>query len=1136
MAFPPFKGDGVRVGIIDSGVDYAHPDFGSCAHVGAPNCAIAGGWNFQNESDDPMDEDGHGTHVASIVASRNLTYGGVAPKASLYAYKVTLPGGQIYEPYMTAAMELASDPNGDDDLSDHLDVVNMSLGNLVNDSNYYTARAADNLVEAGTVVVAAAGNDGQHYKIGSPASAKRVVTVGAATYEGTGVSSYSSKGPLIDGDVKPNVVAPGASYYLQGQAICGARATHFVRSHPNCGDEQHVEMFGTSMASPHVAGMAALLVQRFPDMSPDEIRVVLEQAAVPLVNSDTGVPYDVTTQGHGMARLPDITQAIQRPLVVYLEKTLDDESSVKFRIAVRSFAPSSAGLEVHYALDIGRLGEGYVWVNSFPEYRPPQEWSTLTGSLVLNEQGQATFDLPIMSKASLPEGMSLARLRANLQDGPVSTDYFTFNKTTFGLTNPTSCDVQGASFEFKGSLSPMEGRAYRIDYAPLYSEEWTDEGVTLTNFTGSLHGHNVLGKFLAPEGMESGFYRFRLRILDGHGTPVAMRYFGNIRIDLGLKWTNPRFSPIFPVYSSPTTTQFLANSIIPSVGSISSDVGKELAFMTYASNGMATEIKRIDSSGKFLPSIVSSIGYYFSNIFSLLLGNFGPTMQRGYLYHLLEGNGQTSATRQGRALDLTGMVTASFEGPTFNSNLASDSLVFPIHADLNNDGQSEIVSLRHEIGNSSFLDVRNNNLELLPGWPVQWTRGTNSQLTSNPLIGNFDLDSDLEIALVSRIRIGDDNSTVLGRILNLDGTTVNEHWPQSLSTRDFFVAESVAADLNNDGVDELIVGLGDALTVYDTQSGAVYAEAGGPGWPRNSIVPYSSYKFFPASVGDIDGDGELEIVTVKGDPDTYNGVRVEAYNSDGSEVGDGAWPRQTVGYDHTGPLIADVNGNGIDDVVYDGVEQIESCLFGAINARDGLTGEMIEGFPKYVELGYSIFSHGKTLEDLESDGEMDLVATSSGFYRMNYTEFIQNFPAQRRNSIYAWSLGVPDSTAASAWNTARVNFGRTGRYSGLAAPTNLRAQIAPGEASLVLNWGDPGNGNKGSNYMVKIERIGGGRHIEKALSSSTHSYTFTNLTAGTYHVRVGSHMKGLNRFAWTKPLSGIVPGGAPPHSQTARAD
>ncbi|MET9853113.1 S8 family serine peptidase [Streptomyces sp. NPDC006450] len=170
-------GKGTVVAVLDSGVDYGHPDLGGGFGKGHK---VVGGFDFANGDDDPMDDNGHGTHVAGIIAGKAASKGGVtgmAPDASLLAYKVIGADGSGYTSDIIAGIEAAADP-----ANPHpADVINMSLGGP-GDGTDPLGRAATAAVRAGVVVVAAAGNDGPGSgTVNSPASADGVIAVGAST-------------------------------------------------------------------------------------------------------------------------------------------------------------------------------------------------------------------------------------------------------------------------------------------------------------------------------------------------------------------------------------------------------------------------------------------------------------------------------------------------------------------------------------------------------------------------------------------------------------------------------------------------------------------------------------------------------------------------------------------------------------------------------------------------------------------------------------------------------------------------------------------------------------------------------------------------------------------------------------------
>ncbi|WP_329521476.1 S8 family serine peptidase [Spirillospora sp. NBC_01491] len=167
------RGDGVTVAVVDTGVDYGHPDLGGGFGAGRK---VVAGYDFVNGDGDPRDDNGHGTHVAGIVAGDGGVQG-VAPKATLTAYKVLDARGGGTESGVLAGLEAAVDP-----ASPHpAGVVNMSLG-APGDGTEPIGRAASAAVRSGTVVVAAAGNEGPGAgTVATPAAAEGVLAVGAST-------------------------------------------------------------------------------------------------------------------------------------------------------------------------------------------------------------------------------------------------------------------------------------------------------------------------------------------------------------------------------------------------------------------------------------------------------------------------------------------------------------------------------------------------------------------------------------------------------------------------------------------------------------------------------------------------------------------------------------------------------------------------------------------------------------------------------------------------------------------------------------------------------------------------------------------------------------------------------------------
>jgi len=319
-------GAGVRIGIIDRGIDYTHADFGGAATPAAftandpttrepgsfPTAKVIEGFDFAGDGydasgangsvlptpdPDPLEcnrpligtapnlSNGEGTHVAGLaagfgVAADGTTFHGpydpgtdysgfkvapgVAPDAQIYALKVFGCAGS--SALLTAAINRAIDPNENGLPEDHLDVLVISLGTPFGGADDPDAIAVDNAVRAGVVVVVAAGDSiNTFYSINSPASAQLAIAVGAAG-NGQPISANSARGPLRGNSIlKPDIIAPGVD----------------VRSAALASGVDAQLMSGTAIAAPQVAGAAALLRELHATWTPAQIKAALINSATP---------------------------------------------------------------------------------------------------------------------------------------------------------------------------------------------------------------------------------------------------------------------------------------------------------------------------------------------------------------------------------------------------------------------------------------------------------------------------------------------------------------------------------------------------------------------------------------------------------------------------------------------------------------------------------------------------------------------------------------------------------------------------------------------------------------------------------------------------------------------------------------
>lgn len=254
-----FTGKGVSVAVLDTGVDASHPDLAG---------KVVAARNFTEATD--ADTVGHGTHVASTIAGTGAAsggkYRGVAPDATIVSAKVC-GDESCADSALLAGMQWAA-------ADQHAKVVNLSLGGPDTPDVDPLEKAVNTLTaQYGTLFVVAAGNGGPAAAtLSSPGSADAALTVGAVDASDK-MAGFSSRGPRTgDSAVKPDITAPGVG-------IVAARAKDTSMGTPV--DDRYTAASGTSMATPHVAGAAALLVQQHPTWAADGYKAALMASAKP---------------------------------------------------------------------------------------------------------------------------------------------------------------------------------------------------------------------------------------------------------------------------------------------------------------------------------------------------------------------------------------------------------------------------------------------------------------------------------------------------------------------------------------------------------------------------------------------------------------------------------------------------------------------------------------------------------------------------------------------------------------------------------------------------------------------------------------------------------------------------------------
>ncbi len=412
-----YDGKGVTVAVLDSGIDATHPDVKS---------VLGETKDFTGSPDGVKDNHGHGTHVASTIVgtgTQNAAYGGVAPGATLMVGKVC--GSEFCDD--------AAIIDGMEWAAGKARIVNLSLGSSDGaDGSDPIAQALNKLTEStGTLFVAAAGNSYSSYTVGSPAAADAALAV-ASVDRSDAVSDFSSKGPRVgDHSVKPDIAAPG-------EGIVAARAAGTSMGNP--AGEFYTAASGTSMASPHVAGVAALLAQARPGWKADKLKAALM--------SSSAVPAGLGVFESGAGRV-DAARAVSQ--------TVFAEGSVSFPYATWPRTNTTTSKAVTYR------NEGSSPVTLSLALSGSDAF-TLGSSTVTVPAGGTAQATVVLDAAKLPTagGASSARVTATAGDVSVRT-------AVGAAAEPESYDVQVTVIDRNGK--PANGSVGLFNHTRLIGSD-----------------------------------------------------------------------------------------------------------------------------------------------------------------------------------------------------------------------------------------------------------------------------------------------------------------------------------------------------------------------------------------------------------------------------------------------------------------------------------------------------------------------------------------------------------------------------------------------------------------------------------------------------------------------------------------
>ncbi|MGW1717815.1 S8 family peptidase [Streptomyces sp. NPDC002156] len=393
-----YDGKGVKVAVLDTGVDTGHPDLAG---------KIAESTSFVPDQA-VQDGHGHGTHVAStIVGSGAASDGrlkGVAPGAELLVGKVLGNDGRGQSSWIIAGMEWAAHSGAK--------IVSMSLGGTATSASDVLSETVDELsASTGALFVVASGNAGPYEQsVGTPGIADSALTVGAVD-KSDKLASFSSRGPRLgDSAVKPEITAPGVG-------IVAARAAGTTMGTPV--DANYTSANGTSMATPHVAGAAALVAQAHPDWTGEQIKQSLASTA------KTNDVNSVFEQGDGRV---DAVRAVGQGV---------------FATSALSFGKFEDG-------DTGVVGKDITYTNTTDEAVE----LTISSTLAAAAPGAGTVTVPAKGTATVPVTVDPAAQAQGRYTGHVTA-------TADGVKVTTAVGFEKApkTYDLDVSLLARDGKA-----------------------------------------------------------------------------------------------------------------------------------------------------------------------------------------------------------------------------------------------------------------------------------------------------------------------------------------------------------------------------------------------------------------------------------------------------------------------------------------------------------------------------------------------------------------------------------------------------------------------------------------------------------------------------------------------------
>ncbi len=903
------RGLGVVVAVIDTGIDYNHPDITANVWINPGEIAGNGvdddhngfvddvrGWDFIGPAywqpvpdNDPNDGHFHGTHVAGTIAAvgdNNLGVVGVAWRAKVMAVKALDDSGTGTDSAVAQAITYAVD-NG-------ADVINASL------SGEGTSQAiadAINYAQAhGVVFVAAAGNnsadlDAKDYY---PANVPAAIAVSALS-PSESLSAFSNRGSKVE------LAAPGEDILSLEKGTNG-----------------YFRLEGTSMAAPHVSGVAALVIAQYPAYTTEQVRQALRVSA-----TDLGTTGRDASFGYGRV---NAAQAVL----------------VSQALAARITAPLT-GTKIAGSVTITGTAQGAGFSNYVVEFgagAAPSSWTQLGTSATPVANGI----LATLNPATLSDGIYTVRLRVLNAGGSVFSDQVQIQVRYLAITSPaapahylmTVVMKPGAGYPITGTANGPSFQSYLLEWAPgsAATSGWASTGFVLTGGGLAPVTNGTLGTWTPPATLPAGYYSLRLTVTNtGFSSAGTTSVYAEPSL-LAAGW--PKF--LGPAGSS--------HSPLP-VRQPDGSTRLVLAGETSV-NGTPFFLMSLDGTVNTLP-------FTFGADFQPCVGNLDG----------LPGDEVVVADGADLKIYSSGMSLIRTISATPYRLHWSDQ---PVLADLDGDGTLEIIApVRDAVAAGSVFRKQSGALYVYRADGTVFSANYPLIITSPQTGSDYNWLEGLRLAAADlngdgrkEIIMAINSSNVTGyavKVINGDGTPY-AGWPAVT-----FPGEArglAVADLDNDGTSEII--LSDRHPIQLRVLNSTGSQRSG--WP----VGPSNWSDIEFTVADLDHDGRREIVVA-----TFREISV--WNDQGTR-----WsPAWSTSDQHFGPpLVADIDGDGVPEIIVFASDSTASATAGERWLKAyGTNGSLKRSWRLFGQAGRRVFLGTTAVGDFNNDGLTDLAVNLS---------------------------------------------------------------------------------------------------------------------------------------------------------------